>query len=332
MGLDVDPAHVAAVEVEVNGGVAIKRSAVVPLRPGVLRDGEVTDPAALTEAIKSLWSEHKLATTVRLGIAHQRIVVRTLELPPLDDPRALDSAVRFTAPDHVPMPIDEAVLDYQSLGRVDTPAGPRERVVIAAVRRDMVEPLVDACKAAGLKLAGVDLSAFAMVRALPVATEPTLYVAVGGLTNIAVADGDRCLFVRAMAGGLEAMVAALADRRSLTLEHARMWLGHVGLATPVDSIAGDPEVIAAARAVLVEGVHHVADAVRNSLNFYRMQDGALEVSSAVMCGPAVAVGGFADELARQIGLPVDPQVVAGDGGEGAGRLTVAAGLAVDERP
>ena len=258
--------------------IAIKRGAVAELRPGILRDGEVTDAPALAEALKAFFAENELPKRVRLGVANQRIVVRSLDLPPLEDPKQLDAAVRAEAPDHIPMPMDEAILDYVPLGQVQTPGGPRMRVVIVAARRELIDRLVGAAKDAGLKVEGIDLAAFGMVRALAPKERgratPSSTSTSPGLTNVAVANAAGCLFTRAAAGGLSAIVATLAERRSLTLEHARMWLGHVGLETPLESVEGDAELVAATRATLEEGVHQLADTVRNSLNFYRMQDNA----------------------------------------------------------
>src|SRR4051795_2745444 len=336
VGLDLDPAHLAAAEVHVNGSIAVKRGAVAPLRPGVLRDGEVTDGPALTEALKQLWADAGLAKRVRLGIANQRIVVRTLDLPPLEDPKAIATAVHVEAPDHIPMPMEEAIVDHQVLGIVDTPSGRRTRVVVVAVRREMIERYVEAVKAAGLQIEGIDLSAFALVRSLcePDVDDNTglLYINVAGLTNVAVASGEHCLFTRAAAGGLDSMVHLLADRRGLTLEHSVQWLSHVGLETPLAEVEGDPEVVAAARLVLEEGVHQLADTVRNSLNFYRMQQNAETVQRAVLTGPAVAIPGFADQLGVSLGIPVETRVVAlhGESTAEPARLAVAAGLAVDE--
>jgi type IV pilus assembly protein PilM len=334
VGLDLDPSYVAAVEVHVNGSISVQRAAVAPLRPGVLRDGEVSDSAALTEALRAMWAENDLPDRVRVGIANQRIVVRTLDLPPLTDQKAIASAVRVEAPDHIPMPMEEAVLDFHSLGTVETPSGPRTRVVVVAVRREMVERYADAVRAAGLKLEGIDLSAFALVRALGAGQadeDGVLFVNVAGLTNVAVASGGSCLFTRAAAGGLDVMVHALADRRGLTLEHAQQWLSHVGLEEPLDDVEGDPEVVGVARAVLDEGVHQLADAVRNSLNFYRMQHNAQPVARAVLTGPAVSIPGFAAALAQALGMPVEPRIVAHSEAvaDEASRLAVAAGLAVE---
>jgi type IV pilus assembly protein PilM len=338
VGLDLDPSHIAAAEVSVNGSITLTRGAVANLRPGILRDGEVTDAPALTEALKAFFAENGLPNRVRLGVANQRIVVRTLDVPPLEDPKALAAAVRAEAPDHIPMPMDEAILDFQPLGLVDTPAGPRMRVVIVAVRREMIDRLVTATRDAGLKLEGIDLAAFAMVRALapPDAEGAVLYINLAGLTNVAVANRKGCLFTRAAAGGLDSLVTTLAERRGLTLEHARQWISHVALAAPVADLEGDPELLAAARAVLDEGVHQLADTVRNSLNFYRTQENAENVERALLTGPAVSIAGFAERLSEQLKLPVEPVLVEVDGIDGlgeldAGRLTVAAGLAIEDR-
>ena len=177
-----------------------------------------------TEALKTFFAENDLPKNVRLGVANQRIVVRSLDLPPLEDPKQLDAAVRAEAPDHIPMPMDEAILDYVPLGLVQTVGGPRMRVVIVAARRELIDRLVSAAKDAGLKVEGIDLAAFGMVRALASKEEESgavLYINVAGLTNVAVANHTGCLFTRAAAGGLSAIVATLAERRSLTLEHAR---------------------------------------------------------------------------------------------------------------
>jgi type IV pilus assembly protein PilM len=337
VGLDLDPAHIAAAEVSVNGRISVRRGAVADLRSGILRDGEVTDPVALAEALKAFFAEHDLPTTVRLGVANQRIVVRSLDLPPLEDPKALAAAVKAAAPDHIPMPMDEAILDFVPLDVVQTVQGPRQRVVIVAVRREMIDKLVSATRDAGLKLAGIDLAAFGMVRALaPAAPEgAVLYINVAGLTNVAVADASGCLFTRAAAGGLGSIQSSLAERAALTLEHARMWIGHVGLAAPLAEVEGDPDLIATTRTTLEEGVHQLADTVRNSLNFYRMQDSAENVERALLTGPAVAIRGFAERLADELKLPVEPAVVPVDTADALGDLnpgavTVAAGLAVED--
>ena len=157
-----------------------------------------------------------------------------------------------------------------------------------------------------------------------------LYVSVGGLTNVAVANAGGCLFTRAAGGGLDAMVHTLSERRGLTVEHARQWLTHVGLHAPIEAIDGDADLVASARTVLEEGVHELADTIRNSLNFYRMQETAEPVETGVLTGPAVGIPGLVESLSEKLRLPLEPAVVDSQDEEAdLGRLTVAAGLAID---
>ena len=94
--------------------------------------------------------------------------MRTLDLPPLEDEKALAAAVKVQAPDHIPMPMDEAVLDWQSLGTVaerrPARSAPASSSSPSAARWS--SKLVGAAREAGLTVEGIDLSAFGMVRAL----------------------------------------------------------------------------------------------------------------------------------------------------------------------
>ena len=336
VGLDIQPGYVAAVEA-VPGGVSVDRAAYAPLAPGVVRDGEVIDVDTLSEVLRAMFTEHKLGKHVRLGVANQRIVMRTVNLPPLSDEKQIASAVRFQAQDHIPMPLDQAVLEHQPLGTVETDDGPRTRIVLVAARRDMIDRMIQSVARAGLRPHGIDLSAFALIRALHRADSngTTLYVNVGGLTNLAIANGTTCLFTRVVPQGVESIAAELAERRRLTLEHARGWLKHVGLVTPVDELEGEPEIVLEARGVLTEGIRRIGDEVRNSLDFHVMQEGSTSVERVVLSGPALGIPGVSDELGQQIGLPLEIGSVSEGragafGGVDAGSLVVAAGLTIDE--
>jgi type IV pilus assembly protein PilM len=338
VGLNIEPGSVTAVQGP-GSRVAVERAAAASLAPGVVREGEVVDVATLADVLRDLFAEHKLSKRVRLGVANQRIVMRTIDLPPLPDEKQLASAIRFQAQDHIPMPLDQAVLEYHSLGRVETIHGPRTRVVLVAARRDMIERLLEAARQAGLRPIGIDLAAFAMVRALHTRKGEgeggTLYVSVGGVTNVAVAVGATCVFTRVVAQGTESMAAELAERRGLTIEHAHGWLTHVGVQLPRDDVDGDPAIVLEARSVLMDGVRRIVDDVRNTLDFYTMQEGAVPAARSLLTGHAVAIPGFAEQFGGGIGLPLEVGVVSearpgGFGGIDSGRLAIAAGLTIEE--
>jgi len=251
VGLDIQPGFVGAVQARVNGSIIADRAAVLPLPADAVREGEVVDEADLSRVLRELFSSERFAKRVRVGVANQRTVMRTLELPPMTDRKELAAAVQFQAQDQVPMPLSNAVLDFHPLGIVDTPAGPRQHVVLVAAQRDMIEHLLAAVRGAGLQPVGIDLSAFALIRSLH---QPELgaeadhvsrvvYLNVDGLTNLAIAEGLICRFTRVVGGGLEGMAGELAERRGIPLTDARALLAAVDLTRPVvvEQIAVAPE-------------------------------------------------------------------------------------------
>src|SRR5579862_396831 len=204
VGLDIQPGHVVAVQAHVNGSVVAERAAALPLPADTVREGEVLDEGVLGDTLRELFRDNRLSKRVRVGVANQRTVLRTLELPPITDRKELDAAVRFQAQEQVPMPLAGAVLDFHALGVHDTPAGPRQQVVLVAAQRDMVVRLLGAVRRAGLRPEGVDLSAFALIRSLyradPEHDGRVLYLNVDGLTNMAIAEGLSCRFTRVVGG------------------------------------------------------------------------------------------------------------------------------------
>ena len=379
VGLDIEAGSIAATEVRANGSVEVTGQGVTELDPGVFREGEVADPEALSAALKDLFAEYKLARNVRLGIANQRVAVRTLSLPSIEDRDELETAIRFQAQDHIPMPLDQAVLDWQVVGHTTGAEGHRQvNVVAVAARRDMLAALLDALGRSGLRPIGIDHSAFGMLRALkhgqysavgaagyvaaPSAAIPyeqrgaqaglpatgvdgavsadvrgsepaKLYCNLADVTNLAVAQGSSCLFTRISGFGVEGIAQKLAERRELTLEHARQWLVHVGLDTPLGGLDGDAETIEAARGVLDEGAAKLADELRLSLEFYAAQEGAVAVESVIACGPGTTIPGLVERLQRDLGHPFQigrPSALAHLDDAAAARLTVSYGLALEE--
>jgi type IV pilus assembly protein PilM len=257
VGLDIQPGFVAAVQSRVNGSILAEQAAALPLAADTVRDGEVMDEAALSEVLRELFSSSRLGKHVRVGVANQRTVLRTLELPPVTDRKELAAAVSFQAQDQVPMPLSNAVLDFQPLGIIDTPTGPRQRVVLVAAQRDMVERLLAAVRGAGLIADGVDLSAFALIRSLYRAESEqasrVLYLNVDGLTNLAIAEGTICRFTRVVGSGLEGMASELAVRRGIALTDARALLAAIDLnARPTIGADASPQAQAPAEQPALE--------------------------------------------------------------------------------
>ncbi|HEX6687583.1 MAG TPA: type IV pilus assembly protein PilM [Solirubrobacterales bacterium] len=347
VGLDIEAGSVAATEVTTNGSVQVTASAIGSLDPGTFHEGEVLDADRLADSLKELFAEHKLGKRVRLGVGNQRVVVRTVRLPAIEDPKEMEAAVRFQAQEQMPMPLDQAVLEHQVVGGVPAEEGkaPQVDVIVVAARRDMVSSFLGPIRRAGLDPIGVDLSAFGMIRALagegqqvadPPAERPAaavLYCSIGDVTNLAVARGRSCLFTRVSHAGLETPTGALAGALGLSLEHAAQWLAHVGLERPLEEIEGDPETVAQARRALEEGVTALLDELRLSLDYYGAQEAALPVERIVLCGPGSAIPGLPARMEAGVGMPIGvsrPVALEGFDPVAAARLTLPYGLALEQ--
>jgi type IV pilus assembly protein PilM len=297
VGLDIDDRFLAAV---VASGGAIQRVASTDLPEGLVRDGEVVDPAGLAEATKRFVSDNNLPRNVRLGVSNQQIVVRMIELPPIEDAKEREAAVRFQAAEAIAMPLDEAILDYQFIERVSVAAGgERDRMVVVAARKSMIEPLLEASKAAGLKVEGIDLNAFALVRTLTAAggdsslvdESARVFCHLGGMTNLAIAVGSTCVFTRPLTSSGDA--------------------GDAGSASAL------------------------AEKIRLSIDFHLNLPGARTVADVVLSGPGAQSEGLLHSLNGLIGRPVTLAEPLGTLGaytvapdEDPHRYTVAAGLAL----
>ena len=355
VGLDIEAGSIAATSVAANGSLQVTGSAIGPLEPGAFHEGEVLDPDRLAAALKSLFAQHKLPKRVRLGIGNQRLVVRMLRLPAIENPKEMEAAIRFQAQEQVPMPLDQAVLEHQVVGGVPAEEGGAAQVdvVVVAARREMVSSFIEPIRRAGLEPIGVDLAAFGMIRALASAgalsgdaAEPNgaenfdqrpadavLYCSIGDIANLAVARGRACLFTRISNMGLGAMTAQLSSARDLSPEHTTQWLSYVGLETALEKLEGDEELVAEARRTLKEGVVSLVDDLRLSLDYYGAQESSLPVERVVLCGPGSAIAGVPTQMEAGLGMPISvarPTALGGFDESVAARLTVPFGLALED--
>lgn len=352
VGLKIGASQVVAARVSNNGSPELLQVARAPLAEGIVVGGELRDVDALAETLEELFGKHKLPKRgVRLGIANNRIGVRTFEIAGIDDSKQLANAIRFRAQETLPIPLEEAVLDWQVLSEsTDEETGiVTRRVLLVVAYRELVDRYVLACRKAGIRLLGIDLEAFAMLRALatPHASDAPAYTAAQVLVNIghdrstfAVSDGVACEFTRVLGWGGQSLTVAIARALDLTTSEATSIKHVLSLVAQAESPRGvDPATLAKARDAVTRELQSFARELVSSLRFYQNQPGSLGIGELIITGGTAHLPGFADELHRLIGVPVrvgDPlnRVVLAEKfhepeGYSVGSLTVAIGLGIE---
>src|SRR5437899_5320598 len=313
VGLKIGASQLAAARVVNNGLPELVQVARESLEPGIVVGGELREPDALAEALKRFFRTHKLPRQgIRLGIASNRIGVRTFDIGGIGDQKQLDNAIRFRAQETLPIPLDEAVLDYHVLGEsVDDEGTPVSRVLLVVAYRDLVDRYVAACKKAGLKLAGVDLEAFALLRALgdrPAdgANAAIVVVTVGhDRSTLAVSNGEVCEFTRVIEWGGMNLNVAIARAMDAAPSEAEPVKRSMSLLEPAETMEGlDPEKAAAVRTAVHQELQTFARELVSSLQFYQGQPGSLGIGEIVVTGGTASLPGIDAELARLIGVNV----------------------------
>ena len=346
VGLKVGSSQIAAAQIVNKGVPRVVRVARAPLPPGVVAGGELRDPEELATALKTLFRKNKLPKSgVRLGIANDRIGVRTFEISGVEDEKQLANAVRFRAQETLPIPLDEAVLDYRILDdRVGEDGVRACRVLLVVAHRELVERYVAACRKAGLKLIGIDLEAFGLLRALadpgslPSDDAAVVCIAIGrDRSTLAVSNGRDCEFTRVLSWGGADLDTALARTLDLAPAAAEPLKHQLALGAGGESAGLDAPQADAARAAILGELRNFARELVGSLRFYQEQPNSLGIAEILITGGASAADGLAAELERLIGIPVrvaDPlarvQLPRKLRIEAVGSLAVAVGLGIED--
>jgi len=343
VGLDIGSTAVRVAEVAAGDVPVLRRAAQVPLAPGAVENGEIREPDAVAEALKELWGRSGVKSKqVQLGVGNQRVVVREIALPWLPE-KEMRATLGFQVQEFIPMSVEEAVLDYDALGELEQEGRRMQRILLVAAQRIMIDALVQAVEAAKLEVIGIDLTPFALVRAVGTldvdldaeGQGDEAVVDVGAhVTNICVHDRGTTRFVRILPSGGRDITLAIA--RGLGTEDAVAERLKRGEEVDGGPTREDVERVALSRA------GSFVDEIRSSLEFYAAQVPGAKIGRVLVTGGGSKLQGLMELLQERIPVVVgrghvfervksalDLSPEAAD--EAEPLLAVATGLAIPER-
>lgn len=339
VALDIGSSAIAGAEIK--DGRNLTRAAVEALPEGLVVDGEVADPVGLANHVKAFWKSSKFSgRAVRLGVANQRVVVRNIDLPVIEDPDELRAAVEAEAADHIPIPQEQAIIDFQPVGWFEDDAGARQRFVVVAAHKEMIETLLSVMKRAGLRVDGIDLEAFALIRSLvprrTSAQDATIVCHIGAsATNIVVSADNVSQFTRLVGLGGVDLTNAVADQTGLAPQEAEALKARCGLLGDVPP-GWDQATVTRVRHALALAVRPLVQEIGRTIDFYRSQEFSRPVDHLVLSGGTALCAGLDRYVAQALGMSVeigDPLQNIAKGADlapdVATRAAVAVGLALD---
>jgi type IV pilus assembly protein PilM len=306
IGLDIGTSVVRAAELSFGrGGITLDRFGQVVLPEGAVRDGEVVDEEAVTAAVKHLWAAtgftHK---RVVLGVANQRVIVRQMDLPWMEQAE-LRSSLAFHVADFLPIAVELSVLDFYPLEEITNDAGSRMlRGLLVAAQRDTVTANVRCAEQAGLQVDSVDLTSFAVLRSMGRQTDLTVgteaLIDVGArVTNIVVHSAGLPRFVRILLMGGQDVTDAVSEQLGVTLERAEGMKQHF-------ATYGTGEELAMVSRTVATTAQDFVDEIRGSLDYYASSNPGAPVERIILSGGGSRLEGLADRLGNGTRLPVIP--------------------------
>lgn len=307
VGLDIGSSAVRAAEIEFAGGApgrghpTLVKFGQVALPPGAVQDADVAEPETVATALKQLWREGGFGTRdVVLGVGSQRVVVRELELPygPMEQLRA---SLPFQVQELLPMPVEDALLDYFPVGKVTSPAGENVRGLLVAASKDTVRTKVMAAESAGLRPQMVDLNAFALLRAVArgeLAQQVVGLVDVGArVTTVVISVRGIPRFTRVLSSGGQDVTDAVAGHMQISAAEAEIVKREIGVGFSV------PPERQAGAAAIGDVTRGLVDSVRNTLAFYGSNNPTDPLDVVLLTGGGSLLPGFGQYLATAARVP-----------------------------
>ena len=328
IGMDIDRSAIKAVQISRSGeDYTLQHTGYRRLPPGVIEDGEVADFEILVRELKEFWETHDFkGKKIVLGIANQKVVVRLLDLPHME-PDDLKSAIGFEAQDHIPMPLDEAVLDYVVVGPQEE-GREMDRIMIVAAQREMIGGFTAAIRKAGLRPVGVDVKALSLLRsALPDSLFDEGAILLMNIspeiTSLVVSQGGTPTLTRFVLGGSNNFVRAIAEVSDIPEEDAEKHLMNpqIALGDALDETEPDlneeddpaeeyseedrldPALMFDIRRGLEDAVQLLAEDVQRSIEYHYSQPGAREVSQVFVSGEGALVSGLDSYIGELLDIP-----------------------------
>lgn len=234
------------------------------------------------------------------------------------------------------MAADEAVLDFDPLGEIDQGGRRMVRILLVAAHRPMVNALVDAALAAKLDPQGIDLTPFAVTRAVGTGDEgldldargDEAIIDIGAqVTSICVHDRGVTRFVRMLPSGGRDITLALAAGLGVTDDVAERLKrgesvealeprGEGDVPPPPQGEAGGPLPPQADRTVSLPPPAEIrdlaltralsfVDEIRSSLEFYAAQMPNARLGRVLVVGGGSRLEGLLDLLQERLPVPVD---------------------------
>jgi type IV pilus assembly protein PilM len=297
LGLDIGSSSLKLAELKKQGSTfVLTHFAQVPLPEDAIQNREILNAIAVGDAIRSAVDEvNPKVKMVAASVGGSSLIVKKMMVE-VDNPKELDDQVLWEAEQYIPFDISDVVVDYQQISEV---TGKQADVLLAAVKKDVLESMIAVIEDSGLKASVVDADFFALYNCFEVNYPDKLgntvaIIDIGASsTKLLIASDGSPIFTKEAALGGRTLTHEIAKHLKLSISDAEAL--KIG-----DQTQSVPQEVSELMNIASE---NFAIEIKRSIDFYNASSAGAPVQELLITGGNLFIPGLLKLIEERTGLP-----------------------------
>lgn len=301
IGIDIGTKSIKIIELAKNGNSWLMKSSGAVGYSGVSPDKAQDDKELMTiaDVVKKIFSQIGItAKDVNLSLPESLVFTRVIKFPLLSE-EEVSAAVKWEAEQYIPIPVNEAVIEYTILERNETTS--QTSVLLVAAPKTIVEKYVKVIRLAGLTPVSAETELTALSRSLSPDKGVSVLLDLGSsATDMAIVKDGHVVFTRSIPVAGEAFTRAVSQGLNITPQQAEEYKKTYGLeASQLEGKVKD---------ALLPVFRMIVDEIKKAIHFYQSDEKGDTPTSVIITGGASVMPGIVPFLTESLGV----ETVVGD--------------------
>jgi len=301
VGLDIGSRTIKAAEVvETKKGRVLKNFNTINIEPGIIEEGAIKDPEAVSAAIRELFKNSKLKEqNVAISVGGYSVIVKKINVKTMTEDELHDT-IHFEAEQYIPFDISDVNLDFQIIG--ESEQNPNQMsVILVAAKKEMVSEYVSLIQMAGLNACIIDVDAFALQNIFEVnyaqEEENVALIDIGASkTSLNLLKGNSSVFMRDVSLGCGQINEKISSFADCSLEEAdEIKLSRQSEKVSVEDLKGIVSTV----------VTDWCSEIKRALDFFYSSYPEDQIKRIILSGGGANIIEFRKLLAEETATPVE---------------------------
>lgn len=303
IGLDLSDLSVKVFQIEKNGRKDhVRGFGTVDIPEGAIEDGRMIDKGKVVESIKGLLKSGTAkkinSKKVICSLPESKAFVRIINIPKMSQDEA-EEAVKWEMEASMPMALDEVYFDWQFLEEAE---GKTQRVLTAAVSKEIVDDWMDVLALSGLDVFGLEIESIATIRSLvgKDAKKEDIFLIVdlgSSRTSFIISEGTVPYFTSSIPFSSEGINDAIKKALNISNEEAE----NIKVQNGIEGFDEKNPIFSSVNPLL----ENLVVEIKKTMDFYGEMSGqSSEVRKIILCGGGSNMKGMAQYLNQRVGKEV----------------------------